>query len=154
MISVEGGVIVMNSLIERFKGIDIVANALSGDMKNFYLLSKVVDLEHYKKYEIQCPIDNEEEKSEYLEKINEITSKPDFISELAAFGEKNPMPAEKFEKTGHIEFKYFINQIDIIIDFEGEIIKTFTFKDQDNLDDFMSFMEKEYRELVNNKLFN
>lgn len=144
----------MNSLIEKFKGIDIVADALSRDMKNFYFLSKVVDLEHYKKYDIQCPVDNEEEESEYLKKINEITSKPDFISELAAFGEKNPMPAEKFERTGYIECKYVTNQIDIIIDFEGEIIKTFTFKDQDYLEDFMLFMEKEYRELVNNKIFN
>ncbi|MFJ8100405.1 hypothetical protein [Lysinibacillus sp. NPDC096212] len=144
----------MNSLIDRFNGIDIVVDALSGDMKNFYFLSKVVDMGHYKKYEIQCPVENEEEKSEYLKKINEITSKPDFISELAAFGENNPMPVERFEKIGYIECKYVINQIDIIIDFEGEIIKTFTFKDQDYLEDFMLFMEKEYRELVNNKLFN
>lgn len=144
---------VMNSLIEKFEGLDIVADMLSKNMKNFYFLSKIADSGHYKKYEIQYLVENEEEKSEYIKKISEITSKPDFISEMAAFGENNPMPVERLEKTGYIECKYTINEIDIIIEFEGEIIKTFTFRDQDYLDDFIDFMVKEYRELVNDKLF-
>ena len=149
-----GGDVIMKSLVEKFEALDILADSLSKNANNFYFLLKVVDNLHYKKYEIQYPLENKLEKEEYIKKVNEITSSPDFISELAAFTKNNEFPTEKLETTGYIECKYTINQIDINVVFENETIKTFSFRDQEYFDSFINYMEKEVRELVYDKLVN
>lgn len=134
---------------EKFEGIDHIFQL----PKIKYFIVPTQKGETFKRFEVQWPKDNREEKKKALEEINSILSDESanamYNPRFAYLTEKSKRLHNEFEVRG--EIRCSMNQSDILeveVFYKDEEPKKFVFDDNQYLDALLEYLTNEYQDKI------